>query len=291
MNLLAKNSNPVYTNHMTFRFPLKDVTIKITEQKTKVTFPVHSDNDSEINQHEFTLDVEGIAWFYASNGNYIEIYLYEEYNKTTLELYLNGSVYGAILHQRFILPLHGSCFNYNGYGIMVCGESGMGKSSLTAAFCLQGSEFLTDDITPMIINDGLPFLLTLSDRIKLWDDALEQLALQKEGLLKIDTDTEKFYFPINNNKKDLFPLHTLFVLEIHDKMEVEFQEIRGGEKLTSIRNQIYRLEYLLGMPENESAYFQYLVDICNNAKIIRVKRPVNIHIHRLMGLLKNYMPS
>lgn len=274
---------------MTFRFPLNDITIKVTDQKTIVAFPLYTDEWSQINQQEFSLDVEGVAWFYASNGNYLEVYPYQGYNRHTLELYLNGSVYGAILHQRMKLPLHGSSFNYKGKGIMICGESGAGKSSLTAAFCLSGSHFLTDDVTPMEFNNGKPFILTLSDRIKLWDDSLDQLKLQKEGLEKIDPETEKFYFPMDAGKTERFPLGLLYVLEIYEGDNVEFQEIKGAEKATTIRNEIYRLEYLQGMPENESAFFQQLVDTCNNVSIFRIKRPAAIPVHQVMTLLKNHI--
>jgi len=274
---------------MIFRFPLKDVTIKVTKQKKSVDFPLYSDDWNQITQNEFALDVEGVARYYACNGNYIEVYPYEGFNQQTLELYMNGSVYGAILHQRKIIPLHGSCFIYGGKGIMVCGESGVGKSSLTAAFCLGGSEFLTDDVTPIIINNSKPYILTLSDRIKLWNDSLEQLNLSTDGLLKIDFENEKFYLPVESEKPDFFLLEKIFVLEIHDKTAVEFQQIKGAEKVTIIRNQIYRMEYLQGMPENESIFFEYLVNISNHVTITLVKRPAKIPIQQLMVLLKKYI--
>jgi hypothetical protein len=271
---------------MMFRFALKDVEIKITSQKKNIISPLFTDEWHQVNQNEFTLDVERVAWYYARNGNYIEIYPYDGFDKNTLELYLNGSVYGAILHQRTILPLHGSSFIYNKEGIMVCGESGAGKSSLTAAFCLNGANFLTDDISPVAVNNSQPIILTLSDRIKLWDDTLFQLNLQKEGLEKIDTDAEKFYFPMDTSNLDQYLLNRVFILEIHDEISVEFQEIKGAEKLTSIRNQIYRLEYLQGMPQNESAFFKTLADVSNNVTVTRIKRPAEIPVQQLMDLLK-----
>lgn len=276
---------------MTFSFPLQDVTIKIVQEKILVTQPLYIDNYHQINQQEFYLDVKGIASFYARNGNYIEIQPHESYDLHTLELYLNGSVYGAILHQRKMVPLHGSSFIYKDKGIMICGESGAGKSSITAAFCFTGSRFLTDDVTPMVMEGGKPNMLTLSDRIKLWDDALEQLNLQNEGLIKINQHNEKFYFPIDKEATAKFPLNTLFVVEIHDKMEVEFRELKGAEKLTILRSQIYRLEYLKGMPENEAVFFHQLATISNNVNIIIIKRPFKIPIPDLMSLLKNYIDN
>lgn len=274
---------------ITFRFPLKDVTILVTQQKTQVSFPLYADDWNQINQNEFALEVEGVAWFYAKNGNYIEICPYENYNQHTLELYLNGSVYGAILHQRMILPLHGSSFNYNGNGIMVYGESGVGKSSITASFSLNGSKFLTDDITPILFSNNKPMIWAMSDRIKLWADSLKQLKQDKTGLHQIDAETEKFFFPMNPDESVTFPLHQVFLLGIHDHSKVKFQEITGIEKFTAIRDEIYRPEYLLGMPECEPAYFNQITCISNKISVIKVLRPKNIEIEQFYFCLKEFI--
>src|SRR6186713_98447 len=160
---------------MVLRFPMDDVTINVTNEKTTIASPLYAEEWHEINQTEFTLDVENVAWFYASEGNYIEVVPYDGFQLQALELYLNSTVYGAILQQRKILSLHGSCFTYQGKNIMICGDSGVGKSSLTVAFCLNGSKFITDDVSPLSFKSGIPYVLSLSDRIKLWDDSLEQL--------------------------------------------------------------------------------------------------------------------
>ena len=274
---------------MKFRFPLKDVTILITEQKTQVNSPLYSDEWNQINQNDFALDAEGVAWFYAKNGNYIEIFPYENYNQHTLELYLNGSVYGAILHQRLILPLHGSSFNYLGNGIMVCGDSGVGKSSITAAFSLNGAAFLTDDITPVLFTDNNPQIWAISDRIKLWADSLKQLKLEKTGLHQIDAETEKFFFPINRSKGIIFPIHQIFLLGIHDQPGIKFQKITGIEKFTAIRNEIYRSEYLLGMPECEPSYFNQITCISKEISVIKVLRPTNITIEQFYFCLQEFI--
>ena len=198
-------------------------------------------------------------------------------------------MYAAILHQRKILALHGSCFNYQYNNIMICGDSGAGKSSLTVAFCLNGGTFITDDISPVTFTSDKPYILSLSDTIKLWEDSLAQLNIKKEGLVKILDDADKFYFPVKKEATGTFLLSLLFVLEVTDKAVVEFEEIKGVEKLNLLRSQIYRLEMLKGMPENELLIFHQLADISNNVKIIRVKRPIDISINRLMNLLKNYI--
>jgi hypothetical protein len=268
-------------NPMQLRFPLPDVEIEISDSKKEVQSPLFEDDHQRVNQKEYSLNVEDVANFYVSEGNHIFIFPYPNAAKNSLELYLNGSAYGAILHQRNILPLHGSCFNWNNKGIMLCGESGAGKSSLTASFCLKGAEFLTDDVTPVLFTNGKPQIWVMSDRIKLWNDSLDQLNHNKDGLHRIDAETEKFYFPMESEKGKLFPLNQLFLLSIHDKPEVEFQEISGVDKFEALKDEIYRLEYLQGMPDTASVYFKQLVNIARAVKITKVSRPEGISIENL----------
>ncbi|NBB22952.1 hypothetical protein GVN20_26585 [Runella sp. CRIBMP] len=266
---------------MQLRFPIKNIKIQLKSVKKDIAEPNHCYPSVCLNQHEFLLDLDGIACFYACNGNYIELMPYPNVTQNALELYLNGSVYGAILHQRKNLPMHGSCFSFQEVGVMICGESGVGKSSLTASFCLNGADFLTDDITPIFIKEGKPFIWAISDRIKLWSDSLQQLNQNEEELVRIVPEREKFYFPMESDKGEEVALDHVFVLQIYDKSTVKIQELKGVEKFTALRNEIYRKEFLQGMPESEAVYLTQLIAISQTVKITKVYRPADISIEQL----------
>lgn len=266
---------------MPFRFPIKDVEIHIVGAKKVIDSLGYSNHYVSLNQHEFLLDLGGIGYFYVCNGNRIEIMPYAEATQNVLELYLNGSVYGAVLHQRKILPLHGSCFSFQDLGVMICGESGVGKSSLTAAFCLNGADFLTDDVTPVVFKAGKPHIWAISDRIKLWSDSLQQLNQEETELIRIVPEWGKFYFPMESENGELFTLDHLFILEIHDKPSVSHYNLEGVEKFAALRNEIYRWEYLKGMPESEASYLKQLIAISQTVRVTKVARPANIPIEQL----------
>ncbi len=206
---------------MMTRFPVGDVIPRKVREVRRVSDPVYADSSLMISQHEFSMEVEKVGSFYACNGSEVEYAPVRGATQASLELYLNGSVYGAILHQRGILPLHGSCFAWHGSGIMLCGESGAGKSSLTAAFCMAGAEFLTDDVTPIVILDGKPFIIPLSDRIKLWEDSLQQLNRDKSGLTAICPGEKKYYFPMEKGNHRNFPLHRVFIIEVTEDEQIQ----------------------------------------------------------------------
>ncbi len=275
---------------MNLRFPIKDVGINISTDKRKVIQPLYSDEWNEVSQDEFSLDVEQVAWFFAKAGNYIEVMPYDGADQNSIELFLNSTVYAAILHQRKILALHGSSFLYQGKSLMLCGDSGVGKSSLTASFCLAGSEFISDDVSPVIFKDNRPFVLSLGNRLKLWNDALAQLEIPGDNLKRIQKDMEKFYLPMDTIFSENKELSQIFMLEIGPELsQVKCEKVKGAEKLKLLRTNIYRLELLQGMPENEQLLFPQLGMLSNSVKMTRIKRPANISIQSLTEALKQYL--
>lgn len=271
------------------RFPLSDVSVHELKYTRKVKSPLYADTLWQINQNEFAMQVEGIGSFYACNGTEVEYSPTDGATLASIELYLNGSVYGAILHQRKILPLHGSSFKWHDKGILICGEAGSGKSSLTASFCLEGAEFLTDDVTPILFNNGKPFIWALSDRIKLWNDTFQQLNIENNGFHSIDPETEKYYYPMDADKGEINEFDQIYIVGISNEQEVSFTELTGGSKFVTLRNEIYRYEYLQGMPDNESIYFKNIIDLCNRTRVFGITRPENIMILDLMRSIEEHL--
>jgi len=79
------------------------------------------------------------------DGNLVQVYPNPESDELSVNLFLNGSVLGVLLHQRGILLFHGNSFMLDGKGMLLCDHSGLGKSSFTAAFCQNGATIINDD--------------------------------------------------------------------------------------------------------------------------------------------------
>lgn len=271
------------------KFLLNDVVLRKVKTPRTIVNPVYASGYWQINQHEFAMQVESIGSFYACNGNEIEYAPAKNATPESVELYLNGSVYGAILHQRNILPLHGSSFVWKKRGILLCGESGAGKSSLTAAFCFAGAEFLTDDVTPFVFENDRPVIIPLSDRIKLWNDSLQQLNQKNRNLNAIYPGQEKYYFPMQNELHQKYPLHQMYFIEVSEKDKIEFTELDGVQLFAALRNEIYRWEYLSSMPETEISYIQQLLSFTRKVSAYRVHRPRDIKIEEMAGHLRKHL--
>lgn len=270
------------------RFPLSDIDIKQVDEIQEIQEASLQSDWLRMTENEFRMVAAGVGTFYASNGSTIRFSVEKEATDESVELYLNGSVFGAILHQRGILPIHGSSFLYNERGILLCGHSGAGKSSLTSAMCLHGEAlFLTDDVTPIIFNNEKPEILPKSDRVKLWEDSLEQLSENREGLQRIRPQDNKFYLNIDKSATKPQPLHNVVIINVDEEIKNPFVEpMKGADAFSYLQKEIYRLFYLRAMPQKKEHYFTQIAKICNHCTIQRVLRPANISIQHMSAFLK-----
>ena len=269
------------------KFPLQDVTVSQVTETNSVNNPVLEDGFVAINQNQFQLKVSGLATYFATNGKEIQVAPEPGADPAHVNLYLQGSVFGAILHQRKILPLHGSSFSWQGKGICICGETLAGKSSLTTSFCLEGGGLLADDVTPIRMLDGQPIILPRSGRVKLWKDSMEALGLDTVNLETTGSGEPKYHQPLPQPGDKNTPLTHIIVLETGAVNHMIHETLSGVAAFTALRNQIYRWEYLPAMPETEAAYLQQLINISKTIPITKVSRPENIAIKET----KNYFRS
>lgn len=258
----------------------------ITTPHENIDSPLFERPHLKVSEDQFFLQVYNQAQFYVEKGEFVNIYLEEGADTDSVQLFFNGSVLGAILLQKRILALHGSSFCYNGVGVVVCGNSGAGKSSVTAAFCQNSAQFITDDITPISIQEGEVYINPLKTEIKLWDDALEQLKLPSENLKKIRPTLDKFYFPYKPSTEQNSILHLIIILNRHNNDKFSSSELTGVSKFLALKNQIYRNIYLKGMPQTEQNLCLQLLSLAQRVRVIQVTRPQNCSIHTAMEFIK-----
>lgn len=268
---------------MNLDFPISDIEL---EQVSTPLPPIENPNFTSpvfcVNDDEFNLDVIDVAQYQAIKGQKVLCHLYDQADKASVELFLQGSVFGAILHQRGILPLHGCSFDYMGKGIVICGHSGAGKSSVTMSFCLNGAELINDDISPVILQEGKPFVIPMKSKIKLWDNSLSELEIDNSDLLKIRPNMNKYYYDSDMVVDQDKEIKHFFILSIHNKNEYLVKDLSGMDKFNALRKQVYRRSYLKGMPDTEKQYFGDLFKIAQHTKVTLILRPKECRINDTM---------
>ena len=215
-----------------------------------------------------------VAKYYIHSGTTIIVEPCNNANSHDIKAFLLGSAFGMLLIQRNIIAIHGGTIVVNGQAIIITGEQGAGKSTLTSALREKGYFFMADDVsvigkridTKHIIHPGYP-------QQKLCRDAMEKMGYNIKAFKRIDEGRDKYAIPVHKSFiKEPIQLGAVFEIIIGEEPHVKIEEITGTEKLKLLLKNIYRVEvsHYSGMsPE----YFKNCIDIVKRVPCFKIKRP------------------
>lgn len=272
-------------------YPLRDVEISAVKQVSSIVHPLAEGVGWQSGPHEFLYTAAGTGSFYARDGKSVQYSTVPGADPEWVDLYLNTQVLVALLHQRGIINFHASSFIYNGQGVIVLGDTGAGKSSLTVSFAMDGAGFLTDDLTPVIFREGLPFIWPLHRDVKLREDTVSKLGVSPARLRYAEAGTGKQYLEIDRADTGDHSLDMILKIEVADCSRTEFHEPPPAEGFSILRSEICSGEILAGMPETEAAYLQQLLDMVKRVRMFKVIRPAMIHITDFYESVRSFISS
>lgn len=159
-----------------------DVTVRLAEAPEALTDPEETGPTWEMNAAGFLLRTPA-ARFLVQEGRSIAVAPLPGREAAAAGPFVLGAAFGILLHQRGVQALHGAAVARDGAAFAICGASGLGKSTLAAALCEAGFEFVADDLC-LIGRDaeGRPTAVPDGRRLKLWRESIAQLGLEgREG--------------------------------------------------------------------------------------------------------------
>jgi hypothetical protein len=274
---------------MDLSYPLRNVTIRQAHKVLRVKDPLKVSDNWQVSQNEFAMQIDGVGDFYVMDGKYVEFSPFMGADPEWVRLHLNGRVMVVLLHQRKILNFHASSFIHDDRGIMLLGETGTGKSSLTASFTMEGAGFLSDDLTPVIFKKSTPYLLPISGSIKIRENTAGQLNINRNKLIAAESGTGKHYLHVNHAGVQEYILNNILKIEIGNNDTTEFYKLQHAEKFSLLRSEICSWEILAGMPETEAEYLQQLLNIVQQVNFVKVVRPFEIEIQVLHSAIADYL--
>lgn len=235
-------------------------------------------------------------WFYGVdtaiykivNGDTIYFEELEGAEPYYVNIYLTCSSMGFIMYQREKLAIHGGTIVMNGKAIILTGDKGAGKSTLTTALRLKGYKFISDDVASIYIND-VPMVNPGFPYQKLCEDAVKIMGYKKEEYFSFMSDREiKYVIPSREDfvEKDT-EVYGIFELTVKDIEEVMIEEIKGIEKLKRIQKNIYRGEFFSILGGVSANYFKQCLDVAKSIRYYKITRPHNkITVEEQINIIK-----
>ncbi|SHH95251.1 hypothetical protein [Clostridium grantii] len=251
-----------------------DVNILYGVLPQEISKEIDNGKHFEFGKEKMWFCINNIAKYYISNGNTIIVEPFENANQHNVKAFLLGSAFGMLLIQRNTIAIHGGTIVIDGQALVITGNQGAGKSTLTSAFRDKGYSFMSDDVSVLgkrkdlthIIYPGYP-------QQKLCRDAMEKMNYHLKDFKRIDEGRDKYAIPVHKNFiKHTVSLGAICEITIGEKEYVEIEEITGTEKLKLLLKNIYRVEVTQYTGINID-YMKNCIYIAKEIPFFKIKRP------------------
>jgi len=151
-----------------------------------------------------------------------------------------GPIQAILWHQRRLVPLHASAIAVNGRAIALAGASGVGKSTLAAAFLKKGHAVLADDICIVDTSDDVSVLAS-TPRLRLWRQTLDHLGISPDGLPRALSRSEKYLIEGYWASAERQQLAAVMLLSRGAYQEVALRRLRGRNSFSSLQGVVHML--------------------------------------------------
>jgi hypothetical protein len=235
---------------------------------------------------KFLLKIEGVARYLVSDGRTIVIQPERDADFESVSLFLSGSVFGALLHQRRVLTFHASAVVTRSGAVLFAGLSGCGKSTVAGALHQKGYPVLTDELCA-IDTHGTPRVFCGAPALLLWADGLRSLGLDSSQLRPVRPQLAKFVLPLGDGFiTQPVPLRAIYVLEIANAGISAPRPIKGMEKIEVLARNAYRPHFVAQMAL-EGSLIRPLAAVARSVPVARVDRPRGpFPVNELVDLLE-----
>jgi hypothetical protein len=245
----------------------------------------------------FLFQVPGVARFLLSAGREI---LFEPASGVAagdVSIFLIGTVFGILLHQRGEIVLHASAVQVNGRAVLFCGSSGAGKSTLAAALAQRGFPLVADDLCAITLAAGAPPMVQPDGRhLKLWAQAIEELDLAAKRGAPVRNKLQKFFVeptalaePLPEPMSEPLPLGVVYALrEARPPHKPGIQRPNVVDAALILRRGAYR-PLMVNRMGQKADYFLAATAIANAAGIFHLTRALNFAVMpEVVGMLERH---
>ncbi len=163
----------------------------------------------------------GVGAFRVRSGREILIDLIKDADERAVRLAIVGPFLGVILAQRGHLVLHASTVAIGGRAVSFFGQSGQGKSTLTAALTLAGHRLVADDLTVIDTRHVPPRIRPGFPRIKLWPDSVSALEQDVAALPLIHPERSKRSLQLQEFAREPVPMVRCYQLQAGREISIE----------------------------------------------------------------------
>jgi hypothetical protein len=259
-----------------------DVTIRFCDGIGSPAKKNFSNEWIEAGDRDFLFRAKPGLAFRIREGCEISIHRAPDVADSDVNLFLIGSAWGVLCHQRGLLPLHCSAIQSATNAFAFTGPSGAGKSTLAAGLSMRGFAHLCDDVCVIDPTDDKLPIRPMPKGLKLWRDATEALGFERGAAVSSDKRLDKFYVspaisPAPSNVGKLVRIAALYLLDETGGLPPGISKLRGGEHFLELYSSVYRTEWLPWIRDPKEVFAQ-IAELSAKLELFRFSRPRDMNL-------------
>lgn len=226
--------------------------------------------------HQFLMRIPNVGRFLLEDGRSIAFEAEGDAQIQDLAVFLSGSVFGILLHQRNHIVLHASAVLVGSKAVLFCGVSGAGKSTLAAALGKHGYPLVADDQCAIgIVDDGAPSIYPDGRQLRLWEKSIVELDLGERRGDAMRDRLQKFYVEPDGATIKAVPVGAIYALdEVRSSKEAGIVRPPAVDAIQLLTANAYRPVLVRNMGQ-QGSYFVACSALANAAGIFTLTRPMN----------------
>lgn len=230
------------------------------------------------------------AWLLVEDGNKVTYELRANANLNYLRTYILGYAMSMLYLQRGEMAIHCAAVSKDGEAVLIAGESGSGKSTVTNALLEAGYQLMADDLAIVRFNkQGEPMVAPGFPYQKLCSDVVVKRGYCLDHLIYINEEKDKYLVPYEGefctHEKPLKAMVLLTGVDTVDQLSIK--PLKGMDKFHVCVNNLF-LKRLLKEQRYESNIGKTCLEIASKVPFYDICRPLGANtLHEI----KEYIVS
>lgn len=214
--------------------------------------------------------VPGTGRFLAREGTTLEYWVEPGADPVAVEALLHGGVLGALIHQRGELPLHATTLvcPSGSFAVALAGHSGAGKSTTAYELVRRGWTVVSDDLTRLSLEEGIPVAWPGRSRLRLLPDACRGFGLDPAALAPAPTRLGKYIVDLPRWQAPV-ALNAIVALE-RAEAALEVLPVSGAARTAILAEHTYRPHYVAALGRTVH-HFRLVAATAAFTKVLRLR--------------------